>query len=229
MRKLSGCVFGRLTVSARVGSRGNKAFWDCSCSCGGSIQVTTERLVSGKTRSCGCLVRERNAGRKRPGTGLQLSETVSRFGQPLSATPRNVRQRERYRTDEIYRKKVTESSMRTHRSNLKARLIRGARWRAKRLGIPFNLTEADVSIPAICPILGLEIVMNNTKQDWNSPSLDRIIPGLGYVKGNVLCISFRANSIKGSATLEELRAVLAYLERENAALTVLRDSINATI
>lgn len=46
-----------------------------------------------------------------------------------------------------------------------------------------------------------------------SAHLDRIIPELGYIKGNVQWISGRANRIKYDASLDELRAIVAWLER----------------
>jgi hypothetical protein len=48
-----------------------------------------------------------------------------------------------------------------------------------------------------------------------SPELDRIVPSLGYVKGNVLVVSRRANRIKTDATVEELQQVASFY----AALT----------
>lgn len=44
----------------------------------------------------------------------------------------------------------------------------------------------------------------------NSPTLDRIRPDLGYVKGNVIVISGRANRIKSDATIEELRDIASF-------------------
>lgn len=41
--------------------------------------------------------------------------------------------------------------------------------------------------------------------------MDRIIPELGYTKGNVVVISFRANRLKNDATYEELRALADYV------------------
>ena len=49
----------------------------------------------------------------------------------------------------------------------------------------------------------------------NSPSVDRVVPSLGYVKGNVHVISHRANSMKSDATIENVRALLAYMERHH--------------
>jgi hypothetical protein len=38
-------------------------------------------------------------------------------------------------------------------------------------------------------------------------SIDKIVPALGYVKGNVIIVSNRANIIKNNATPEEILAV----------------------
>jgi hypothetical protein len=46
----------------------------------------------------------------------------------------------------------------------------------------------------------------------NSPSLDRIVPELGYVEGNVVWISNRANILKRDATWEELQRVAEWLK-----------------
>ena len=46
------------------------------------------------------------------------------------------------------------------------------------------------------------------------PSLDRIIPELGYIKGNVVFISNWANIIKQDATEKELYAVADWLHRK---------------
>jgi len=44
----------------------------------------------------------------------------------------------------------------------------------------------------------------------NSPSIDRVSPGKGYVKGNVIVVSQKANSIKSNATPHELERVAAF-------------------
>ena len=90
-----------------------------------------------------------------------------------------------------------------------------AKYRSKRSGVPFNIDHCDIVIPAICPVLGIPIrpAKGHGGHDDNSPSLDRIIPSLGYVKGNVRVISQRANLLKSNATVEELLAVLSDLRR----------------
>lgn len=91
-------------------------------------------------------------------------------------------------------------------------MLSGARLRAKRRGLPFNITLEDVPIPDKCPILGIPLIVGNSKPSGNSPSLDRFDPCLGYVKGNVWVISQRANMLKNNGTLEEFKLLVQALE-----------------
>jgi len=76
--------------------------------------------------------------------------------------------------------------------------------RARLAGIPFSITLDDVVIPDRCPVLGLPLVRSRKHLSDTSPSLDRIIPSLGYVPGNVLVVSYRVNRMKQNATPEEI-------------------------
>jgi hypothetical protein len=96
-------------------------------------------------------------------------------------------------------------------------LVRRARLRARRVGMEFSIVAADLVWPAHCPVLGIGLdyttpfgmrEINNS----SSPSLDRIDNSKGYIKGNVFVISWRANALKGSATLREMKAILAYMQ-----------------
>lgn len=84
--------------------------------------------------------------------------------------------------------------------------------RAKARGIPFELSHEDIKIPNVCPILGIELRISEGCPDAQSPSVDRINPNLGYVRGNIEIISHRANTIKSNATLQELKSLVRYLE-----------------
>ena len=61
-----------------------------------------------------------------------------------------------------------------------------------------------------CPLLGIELTYapytGPTPQNY--ASLDKIDPAKGYVPGNVQILSFRANSLKADATIEELELLL---------------------
>lgn len=77
-----------------------------------------------------------------------------------------------------------------------------AKSRAARQSVPFDIELSDIKIPDKCPILGIEF----SKRDVDAaPSLDKIIPDKGYVKGNIQVISNKANRMKSNASIEELK------------------------
>jgi len=84
-----------------------------------------------------------------------------------------------------------------------------ARKRAVQTGVPFSITPDDIRIPDVCPVLG--IPLDGATRD-RTASLDRVIPSKGYTPENVCVISFRANRFKNDASLEELQAVIRYME-----------------
>ncbi len=92
------------------------------------------------------------------------------------------------------------------KQTIENRMITKAKVRARAQNVPFSITEADVMIPSHCPYLGIELKVGEGKFSPNSPSLDKIIPELGYVPGNVRVISFMANAMKQNATPEQLLA-----------------------
>lgn len=95
-------------------------------------------------------------------------------------------------------------------------LLAQTRDRAKQHDIPFDLTVEDIVIPEVCPMLGIPLFFIESGtiegKNPNSPSVDRIIPVLGYVKGNILICSWRANQIKSDATSEELMKIATFLK-----------------
>lgn len=91
-------------------------------------------------------------------------------------------------------------------------LLSNAKARAKKKGVPFDIGADDLKIPKVCPVLGIEIGVNDGKCKDSSLSLDRIIPEAGYIKGNVAIISHKANTIKSNATIEDIENVLEYMK-----------------
>jgi thymidylate synthase ThyX len=80
------------------------------------------------------------------------------------------------------------------------------RWKAsaKANDIIFDITEEDLDWPKICPYLDIELNYESDNLADNVASLDKIIPELGYTKGNVQIISQLANKMKSSATKEQI-------------------------
>ena len=99
-----------------------------------------------------------------------------------------------------------------------------AKCRAEKKGIAFDITMDDLVWPEVCPVFKTLLNYNATKPDPSSPSIDRIDPAKGYIKGNVWIISKRANLIKNDATVPELKSLVKALEeREREILLDKRD------
>ena len=93
-------------------------------------------------------------------------------------------------------------------------MVRSARSRAKKKNLPFDIDRDYIRsiVPSHCPIFGMPLEWSIRRANKaaplpNSPSLDRIDPSKGYVKGNVWIISYRANQIKSNASHDELKRV----------------------
>lgn len=56
---ITGKRFGRLIATQKDGFRNNKTYWECTCDCGNKVTIQYYSLVSGNSRSCGCLRREK--------------------------------------------------------------------------------------------------------------------------------------------------------------------------
>ena len=52
---LAGQQFGYLTAIKPIGTYGHTVLWECRCKCGNTKQATSSNLLSGQTRSCGCM------------------------------------------------------------------------------------------------------------------------------------------------------------------------------
>ena len=96
--------------------------------------------------------------------------------------------------------------------------LKNARSRARRDNVPFSLTKEYLLSIATdeCPIFhtpfewGVSgLGKGNTKD--NCPTLDRILPELGYVEGNVAFLSHRANIIKDNGTMQEHYAIADWI------------------
>lgn len=82
-------------------------------------------------------------------------------------------------------------------------ILTSAKTRAKKNGIPFNITVDDIIIPENCPLTGVKLKKTIGRTN-STPSIDKIDNNMGYVKGNVWIISWKANRIKSNLTKDEL-------------------------
>lgn len=142
--------------------------------------------------------------------------------------PRNLR----WQTDAAYRekgiarasawkkanpKRAAENARRRYKGlSIASKLLSAAKHRAKKAGIAFAIVERHVVVPATCPILGLPLICGIGKWQDNSPTLDRIDNTQGYVPGNVMVISWRANRLKCDAAPEEIALLHAHMQKIRA-------------
>lgn len=77
LKDLTGKRFGKLTVIDRAPSKitpkgQHKTMWNCVCDCGNASVVGTTNLLSGHTKSCGCLQKTSRLGHIRDLTGQKF-------------------------------------------------------------------------------------------------------------------------------------------------------------
>lgn len=93
-------------------------------------------------------------------------------------------------------------------------MLLSAKTRAKSLGLPFTISEDDIPVPEFCPVLGLKLEVGLGTSTESSPSLDKLVPEKGYVRGNCFVISNRANRIKANGTAENHRRIAAWMKEQ---------------
>lgn len=97
------------------------------------------------------------------------------------------------------------------RNNYAKALLKSVRNGAEKRGLEFSITLEDVFIPNVCPVFGTEFSFTGSRD--NRPSIDRIRNDVGYVQGNIVVVSMRANRTKSDLSLDELRMLLKFYEQ----------------
>ena len=93
-----------------------------------------------------------------------------------------------------------------HNDTVRKILYKGAQRRSVEMGIPIGIHIEDIFLTRLCPYLGTPMIYGATVASGDSASLDKIIPALGYVKGNIQVISSRANLMKSNSSVEQMVA-----------------------
>ena len=192
---LTGQKIGRLTVIHQA-PRTKQTMWACLCECGTTTIVSGQNLRNGRTRSCGC-----------------LRESL----RPTYAKKRNFKGLNNPRAKQAMRLNgnnyIPSNSVWYKRA---ASIFHSAKNR----GIPIGFTTAMefaayiVSIaPDKCPCFETSFVERGHGFSKWSPSIDKINPELGYVKGNIQIISMLANCMKRDATKEQLIKFSEWVQR----------------
>lgn len=95
-------------------------------------------------------------------------------------------------------------------------VIAGAKYRMKKAGKGGLCTITAPYIysitPDVCPVFGTTFVFKGNKVESESATLDRLVPELGYVPGNIAVISMKANRIKNAYGSEDILRVGEWLK-----------------
>lgn len=111
----------------------------------------------------------------------------------------------RIKADPKFREYINKLKSDNLKKNFAAGMWRAAKRRAHIKGLDFNIEISDIVIPEICPILEVPLALGTKNNYEYTPSLDRIDNSKGYIKGNIMVVSKKANSMKNSATPTELQ------------------------
>jgi len=120
----------------------------------------------------------------------------------------NKAYRIQYVSNKIYKNKRNIKEKLRRKKNPIKHLLAQAKKRAKDSNIEFNLLEKDIIIPKMCPILNIPLFISDNKASDNSISIDRINNDIGYIIDNILILSWRANRIKSTASLSDMKKII---------------------
>ena len=115
-------------------------------------------------------------------------------------------------------RQTTENKKRIAKEDPVYSLFVRAKERAKKRNILFDIDKEYLKsiYPKNnrCPILNIDFqlgFLNEIKKNKDyAPSLDRIIPSKGYVKGNLVIVSFIANRVKNNVSVETLEKIVNF-------------------
>lgn len=202
---LKGERYGRLVVLEYAGKNvHSQTMWRCRCDCGEQVVVGVSTLRSGHTRSCGCLRCGPKPSKRKPISGTFICSKCKQR-RPLQELLSNTNRRCR----PCGLPKQTPFDSRS----LARRLCQRASQRARKQGIGYSLDPLALNIPERCPVLGVQMTLQNRD---STPTLDRMDPTKGYTQDNVSVISWRANSLKKNGTLEEFENLVQWMRsRQN--------------
>jgi hypothetical protein len=180
VKDLRGKKFNRLTVvgKARSRSKDGLILWNCLCDCGTKVRVRTASLNNGNTKSCGCL----KINNLRGENNYQARRIIEKCGTYIPST-----------------------------DPWAVRAVRIMSY-ARKDNIPIDFKTVGEFVlylrsiePKKCPVFGKKLITGDGQShDW-SPSVDKIIPSKGYVKGNIQVISYLANKMKQNASPTQLK------------------------
>jgi hypothetical protein len=160
----------------------------------------------------------KHSGRKDGHTSackICINESVKNYQANNPEKFKLIRKKSQINYSEKNREILNNKQKQNRFNNPQLYIITRIKHNCKKNNIPFNLQEKDIIIPECCPVFGIKLEFNEGKFSDNSPSVDRLKPELGYIKGNIRVISYKANRLKSDAKIDDLEKVIEYMKMNN--------------
>lgn len=116
---------------------------------------------------------------------------------------------QRYKTSFLFKDTLLlDLSSNEQKFRLAKKLLSSTKHWAKKRKLEFNLTLDDfLNIPTHCPVTGEPFILFSSDRS-KSLSVDRINNSKGYIRGNILFVSYRVNHLKSDASIDELARIV---------------------
>lgn len=150
----------------------------------------------GKTQQCRvcCVVKDAAEFNYRPDTGRLRTECKK------CHSSRNKRY---YQDNSAF---IKELSKQYRAEDQRRHLYSSVKQSARQKNLEFTLEPCDIQIPEKCPYLGTTLTnIQGFGRIYSNASVDRIDSKRGYTKDNIQIVSVLANTMKNSASIEELK------------------------
>jgi len=133
--------------------------------------------------------------------------------------PRSNERSKAWREKNPERSKAIAKSSRT--ANRAGNMIADAKKRAKQKGLAFDLEDFREQLTTrinlgLCELTGMQLRLSGGPRDWDTPSLDRIVPELGYTISNVRVIAFGLNVMMLTWGLDRAMSIMDALKAKEA-------------
>lgn len=191
----------------------------CKKCCLNKRLVTRHKVVKGKYKCTKCKKIKTHTDftknpRKKNGLNSQCKKCLStQKKQQQYHVVSNRNKKMRMAVDPVYKAHINKLKQENSRKNFTHVMLANAKRRAAAKKLPFTIKLKDIVVPDLCPILKVPFVVG-TKGDYElTPSIDRVDNSKGYTKDNVQIITKKANSMKNSATPQELLLLADWISK----------------
>lgn len=230
-KNLVGQQFGYLTPIRVSGQDKHKRLiWECICQCGGSKFIDSRSLISGNTKSCGCLNRRGVDGEAGKVYGkLTVISKADALGKWIcqcscgnTIIKRGAELRKNARSCGCNAISGSTHPKWTGFNDIDGRYWNNIQRGAKSRGYAFELDleyvwELYLQQDKKCALTGCPIDFAYEKEERRvrTASLDRIDNDIGYVKGNVQWVLLEVNYMKRGMSVQKLIALCDKVVKHN--------------